>query len=77
MRKDAGTYGDAQRLEQLGWLFFLKIFDDREKEMELVRDNWTQRFAQYLLRMQRLQPIYHLVRNARREVVPGTASCTG
>jgi type I restriction enzyme M protein len=35
MRKDAGTYGDAQRLEQLGWMFFLKIFDDREKEMEL------------------------------------------
>ena len=28
MRKDAGTYGDAQRLEQLGWMFFLKIFDD-------------------------------------------------
>ena len=35
MRKDAGTYGDAQRLEQLGWMFFLKIFDDREKELEL------------------------------------------
>ncbi len=32
MRKDAGTYGDAQRLEQLGWMFFLKIFDDREEE---------------------------------------------
>ena len=31
MRKDAGTYGDAQRLEQLGWMFFLKIFDDRHK----------------------------------------------
>ena len=30
--KDAGTYGDAQRLEQLGWMFFLKIFDDRGKE---------------------------------------------
>ena len=40
MRKDAGTYGDAQRLEQLGWMFFLKIFDDREKEMEVLRDNY-------------------------------------
>ena len=40
MRKDAGTYGDAQRLEQLGWLFFLKIFDDREKELELLRDDY-------------------------------------
>jgi len=37
MRKDAGTYGDAQRLEQLGWMFFLKILDDREKEIELLR----------------------------------------
>ncbi len=40
MRKDAGTYGDAQRLEQLGWMFFLKIFDDREKELELLRDKY-------------------------------------
>jgi type I restriction enzyme M protein len=40
MRKDAGTYGDAQRLEQLGWMFFLKIFDDREKEMAIVRDDY-------------------------------------
>jgi type I restriction enzyme M protein len=38
MRKDAGTYGDAQRLEQLGWMFFLKIFDDRETEIETIRD---------------------------------------
>ena len=29
MRKDARNYGDAQRLEQLGWMFFLKIFDER------------------------------------------------
>jgi type I restriction enzyme M protein len=40
MRKDAGTYGDAQRLEQLGWMFFLKIFDDREQELELLRDHY-------------------------------------
>jgi len=48
MRKDAGTYGDAQRLEQLGWLFFLKIFDDREKEMELLRDNYKSPLPQEL-----------------------------
>jgi type I restriction enzyme M protein len=40
MRKDAGTYGDAQRLEQLGWMLFLKIFDDREKEMAVIQDNY-------------------------------------
>jgi type I restriction enzyme M protein len=36
MRKDAGVSGDAQRIEQLGWMFFLKIFDDREYEIELL-----------------------------------------
>jgi len=41
MRKDAGTYGDAQRIEQIAWMFFLKIFDDREKELELLRDEYT------------------------------------
>lgn len=40
MRKDAGTYGDAQRLEQMAWMFFLKIFDDREKEYEQLRDDY-------------------------------------
>ena len=40
MRKDAGTYGDAQRIEQMAWLFFLKIFDDRETELELMRDRY-------------------------------------
>ena len=48
MRKDAGTYGDAQRLEQLGWMFFLKIFDDREKELELIRDNYKSPLPKHL-----------------------------
>src|SRR5512145_78071 len=48
MRKDAGTYGDAQRLEQLGWMFFLKIFDDREKEAELLRDHYKSPLPQDL-----------------------------
>jgi len=48
MRKDAGTYGDAQRLEQLGWMFFLKIFDDREKELELLRDRYKSPLPQEL-----------------------------
>lgn len=48
MRKDAGTYGDAQRLEQLGWLFFLKIFDDREKELELLRDTYKSPLPNHL-----------------------------
>ena len=48
MRKDAGTYGDAQRLEQLGWMFFLKIFDDREKELELLRDDYRSPLPRHL-----------------------------
>ena len=35
MRKDAGISGDAQRLEQLAWLLFLKIYSDLELETEL------------------------------------------
>lgn len=35
MRQDAGVDGDAQRISQLTWLLFLKIFDDREQELEL------------------------------------------
>jgi type I restriction enzyme M protein len=48
MRKDAGTYGDAQRLEQMAWLFFLKIFDDREKELDLLRDNYKSPLPKHL-----------------------------
>jgi type I restriction enzyme M protein len=36
MRKDAGVDGDAQRISQLVWMLFLKIFDDREKNLELI-----------------------------------------
>ena len=38
MRKDVGVDGDAQRIGQLVWMFFLKIFDDRESEWELLDD---------------------------------------
>jgi type I restriction enzyme M protein len=40
MRKDVGVDGDAQRLGQLVWMLFLKIFDDREQEWELINDNY-------------------------------------
>ena len=41
MRKDPGVSGDAQRIEQLGWMFFLKIMDDKDEESELVHDNYS------------------------------------
>jgi len=34
MRKDVGVDGDAQRISQLCWMFFLKIIDDQDLEME-------------------------------------------
>ena len=40
MRKDVGVDGDAQRISQLVWMFFLKIYDDREKELELLEDDY-------------------------------------
>lgn len=40
MRKDVGVDGDAQRIGQLVWMLFLKIFDDREQEWELLDDNY-------------------------------------
>ena len=36
MRKDVGVDGDAQRISQMVWLLFLKIFDDKEQEWKLT-----------------------------------------
>lgn len=41
MRKDVGVDGDAQRIGQLVWLLFLKIWDDREKELELMEEGFV------------------------------------
>jgi type I restriction enzyme M protein len=40
MRKDAGVDGDAQRISQLGWMLFLKIFDEMEEEWDNIKDNY-------------------------------------
>ena len=42
MRKDAGVDGDAQRLGQLSWLLFLKIFDAQEENLEFELDNYRE-----------------------------------
>jgi len=41
MRQDTGVDGDAQRISQLCWMFFLKIIDDQDQELELMRDDYT------------------------------------
>lgn len=48
MRKDVGVDGDAQRISQLVWMFFLKIFDDREAELELVEDDYKSPLPEHL-----------------------------
>jgi type I restriction enzyme M protein len=48
MRKDVGVDGDAQRISQLVWMFFLKIFDDREEELELLEDNYKSPLPEHL-----------------------------
>ncbi|MBY3414846.1 SAM-dependent DNA methyltransferase [Rhizobium laguerreae] len=40
MRKDVGVDGDAQRISQMVWMIFLKIYDDREEELEFTEDNF-------------------------------------
>ncbi|MFO0682230.1 MAG: class I SAM-dependent DNA methyltransferase [Sandaracinus sp.] len=40
MRKDAGVDGDAQRISQLVWMIFLKVFDDHEEQKELLEDDY-------------------------------------
>ncbi len=40
MRQDRGISGDAQRLEQLGWMLFLKIIDDKDQELEILKDDY-------------------------------------
>lgn len=40
MREDRGINGDAQRIEQLGWMLFLKIFDDKDQELELIHEDY-------------------------------------
>jgi type I restriction enzyme M protein len=40
MRQDSGVDGDAQRISQLCWMFFLKITDDQDQELELLHGDY-------------------------------------
>ena len=40
MRKDAGVDGDAQRISQLVWMVFLKVFDDHEEQKEMMEEGY-------------------------------------
>ena len=36
MRNDAGINGDAQRIEQIAWMLFLKVYDAKEQDWRLT-----------------------------------------
>lgn len=40
MRQDAGVDGDAQRIAQLVWMLFLKVYDAKESEWEIFDENY-------------------------------------
>lgn len=41
MRNDAGINGDAQRIEQIAWMLFLKVYDAKEQDWEFDDDDYT------------------------------------
>ena len=41
MRNDAGVNGDAQRIEQIVWMLFLKVYDAKEADWEMNEDNYV------------------------------------
>ena len=41
MRNDAGINGDAQRIEQIAWMLFLKVYDEKENDWEFNEDGYT------------------------------------
>ena len=40
MRNDSGINGDAQRIEQISWMLFLKVYDSKEQDWEIDDDNY-------------------------------------
>ncbi len=40
MRNDAGINGDAQRIEQIAWMLFLKVYDAKEQDWDFNEDDY-------------------------------------
>ena len=62
MRQDAGVDGDAQRISQLVWMLFLKVFDSKEKEWDALSDDYAYiipdglRWSDFGLKMTKVLP---------------------
>jgi len=55
MRQDTGTGSDELRILQLGWMLFLKIFSDKDKELELLLDDYISPIPKGLFGMNGLE----------------------
>ena len=50
MRQDAGINGDAQRIEQMTWMFFLKVYDTQEETWEYKASKERTTFESIIVR---------------------------
>ena len=48
MRNDAGINGDAQRIEQMVWILFLKVYDAKEETWEIYDDRYRSIIPEHL-----------------------------
>jgi type I restriction enzyme M protein len=47
MRNDAGINGDAQRIEQIAWMLFLKVYDSKEQDWDMAEDHYESIIPKY------------------------------
>lgn len=45
MRNDAGINGDAQRIEQIAWMLFLKVYDAKEEDWEFAAEAADEKYT--------------------------------
>ena len=67
MRNDAGINGDAQRIEQIAWMLFLKVYDEKENDWEFNEDNYKS-FIPEDCRWRRSRKACHLACRAARSL---------
>lgn len=58
MREDTGINGDAQCIEQLGWMIFLKVFSDKESEMKLMIENYISLLTEQDVIVEKVEKLY-------------------
>ena len=69
MRMDAGINGDAQRIEQMVWMFFMKVYDTQEETWEYKAYKEKQEFHSLSF-----QPPYTCEKSHSISGVPSTSA---